>query len=191
LIALGSAVGAAVATRPRLEEQAGKILATAGSFSAISALFGGPLVAGMLLLEAGIGLGAALIPLLVPGLVAASIGYLIFVGFGGWGGLDTTALTVPGLPAYEGVELPDLVIAIGVGVLLAVLVEAVQRLAISLRGRGGSADGRRCSWAAPSWSAPSRSPPTDSEPAHRTSCSRARTRSRPSSPRTPPTSWWS
>jgi H+/Cl- antiporter ClcA len=139
LIALGSAVGAAVATRARLEEQAGKILATAGSFSAISALFGGPLVAGMLLLEAGIGLGAALIPLLVPGLVAASIGYLIFVGFGDWGGLDTTALTVPGLPAYEGVELPDLVIAIGVGVLLAVLVEAVQRLAISLRGRGGSA----------------------------------------------------
>jgi H+/Cl- antiporter ClcA len=88
----------------------------------------------MLLLEAGVGLGAALIPVLIPGLVAASIGYLIFVGFGDWGGLDTAALSVPGLPAYEGVHLGELAIAIGVGVVMAVGVEVIQRLARRIAG---------------------------------------------------------
>jgi hypothetical protein len=75
------------------------VLATAGSFSAISALFGGPLVAGMLMVEAGAArLGAALIPALLPGLVAAAIGYVMFVGLGSWGGLNATPLAVPGLP---------------------------------------------------------------------------------------------
>jgi chloride channel protein, CIC family len=90
----------------------------------------------MLLLEAGVGLGAALIPILIPGLVAASIGYLIFVGLGDWGGLDATALSVPGLPAYEGVHLLDLVIAVGVGIVMALLVEAVRRLATRIAGPG-------------------------------------------------------
>ena len=82
LIALGSIVGLAIAAMARADAGERKVLSTAGSFSAISALFGGPLVAGMLLLEAGVGLGAALIPVLIPGLVAAAIGYLIFVGLG-------------------------------------------------------------------------------------------------------------
>ncbi len=89
LIALGSVVGVAAARFARGDAAEEKVLSTAGSFSAISALFGGPLVAGMLLLEAGVGLGASLIPVLVPGLVAASIGYLIFIGLGDWGGLDS------------------------------------------------------------------------------------------------------
>ena len=137
LIALGSVVGMAVAGIARVgtgDER--RVLSTAGSFSAISALFGGPLVAGMLLLEAGIGLGAALIPVLIPGLVAASIGYVIFIGLGDWGGLETTALSIPGLPAYEGVHLLDLVIALGVGVAIALVVAVVRRLAERLAGQG-------------------------------------------------------
>jgi H+/Cl- antiporter ClcA len=101
LIALGSVVGLAASRLVDLGPRANAVLATAGSFSAISALFGGPLPAGMLLVEAGLGLGAALLPLLVPGLVAAACGYLIFTGIGDWGGLDTTKLAVPGLPRYE------------------------------------------------------------------------------------------
>ena len=86
LIALGSATALAIASGARLGDRERAVVSTAGSFSAISALFGGPLVAAMLLLESGIGLGAALIPALIPGLVAAAIGYLVFVGFGDWGG---------------------------------------------------------------------------------------------------------
>jgi hypothetical protein len=42
----------------------------------ISALFGGPLAA-FLLIEGGVALGAALIPALLPGLVAAAVGALV------------------------------------------------------------------------------------------------------------------
>jgi H+/Cl- antiporter ClcA len=136
LIALGSVVGLAFASGARLDAQESKVLSTAGSFSAISALFGGPLVAGMLLLEAGVGLGATLIPILIPGLVAASIGYFIFVGLGDWGGLEATALSVPGLPTYDGAHLRDLVIAVGAGVVMALLVQAVRHLSTWTAGPG-------------------------------------------------------
>jgi H+/Cl- antiporter ClcA len=142
LIALGSVVGVAVTRMVRLGPQENAVLGTAGSFSAISALFGGPLVAGMMLLEAGVGMGAALLPALLPGLVAAAVGYLLFVGLGDWGGLDTTALAVPGLPAYEGTHLLDLLLAVAVGILAALLVFAVRRAAARLEG-----DGRR--WGIP------------------------------------------
>ncbi len=136
LIALGSVTAAVLAPTARLDERERGALSLAGSFSAISALFGGPLVAGMPLLEAGVGLGTALIPFLIPGLVAASIGFLIFVGLGDWAGLDSTALSVPGLPAYEGTHLRDLVIAVAVGIVTAVVIEAVRRIGGTVAGPG-------------------------------------------------------
>ena len=136
LIALGSVVGVAVASLARADPRDGKVLSTAGSFSAISSIFGGPLVAAMLLLEAGVGLGAAVIPFLIPGLVAASLGYLIFIGLGDWGGIEAAALSVPGLPPYEGVHLRDLVIAVGGGVVIALLIEVVRRVGSGVAGPG-------------------------------------------------------
>ena len=136
LIALGSVVGLAVAPLVRLGREEQAVLATAGSFSAISALFGGPLVAGLLLLEAGSGLGAALIGTLLPGLVAAAIGYLVFVGLGDWGGLEQTALVVPDLPAYQGTHLLDLLVGLLVGVATALLVAFVRRAATAVTERG-------------------------------------------------------
>ena len=44
-------------------------------------------------------MGALLIPVLLPGLVAAAVGYLLFIGLGNWGGLEEATLTVPGLPS--------------------------------------------------------------------------------------------
>ena len=115
VIALGSAVGAAVNRFVKLDQRETAVLASAGSFSAISALFGGPLVAGMLLVEGSLSRGAMLIPLLLPGLVSAAVGYLIFVGFGNFGGLSQAGLTVPSLPEYTGVHPGDLLMAIVVG----------------------------------------------------------------------------
>jgi chloride channel protein, CIC family len=137
VVALGSLVGGMLAQFVRLGQQGRAVLSSAGSFSAISALFGGPIVAGMLLVEAGIGMGSALLPALVPGLVAAAIGYLIFIGFGDWGGLDTPGLVVPGLPAYEGTHLRDLVVALAVGFATALVVVAVHRVARQVNGLGG------------------------------------------------------
>jgi H+/Cl- antiporter ClcA len=134
LIGLGSAVGLVVAplVRPGPKEEA--VIGTAGSFSAISALFGGPLVAGVFLLEASVGLGAAAIPVLLPGLVAAAIGYLIFIGFGDWGGLNEVSLTVPGLPAYDGTAPGDLMVAIAIGIAAAAVALGVRRLGYRVDG---------------------------------------------------------
>jgi H+/Cl- antiporter ClcA len=59
VIALGSLVGVAVTRFVPAGTTERAMLASAGSFSAISALFGGPLVAGMMLVEGGVGMGAA------------------------------------------------------------------------------------------------------------------------------------
>jgi H+/Cl- antiporter ClcA len=126
LIALGSIVGLLVTRFVTVDEKHYPVLAMAGSFSAISALFGGPLVAGVLLIEAGVGMGALLIPVLLPGLVAAAVGYLLFIGLGDWGGLDQTALSVPGLPAYDGTNIRDLLLALAIGIATAFLCEAVR-----------------------------------------------------------------
>jgi H+/Cl- antiporter ClcA len=129
LIALGSAVGVSVAPLLKLDTRGRRVVGTAGSFSAISALFGGPLVAAFLLLEGGLAVGTMLVPALLPGLVAAAVGYLLFTGLGDWGGLDEAGLAVPDLPTYEGTHVIDLLLAIVVGVLTALVITFTRRMA--------------------------------------------------------------
>jgi H+/Cl- antiporter ClcA len=136
LIALGSVTGLAVVYSVRLPEKEQAVLATAGSFAAIAALFGGPIPAGILLIEASIGLGAAAIPLLLPGLVSSAVGFLIFVGVGNWHGIHETTLSVSGLPEYHGTHLLDLVMGVGVGVLAALVIAAVHRFGEWIAGPG-------------------------------------------------------
>jgi H+/Cl- antiporter ClcA len=137
VIALGSALGVAVTHVVRVGPQSRAVLSSAGSFAAISALFGGPLVAGMLLVEGGLALGTRLLAALVPGLVAAALGYLIFVGFGDWGGLDAPGLVIPNLPLYDGTHLYDLGIGVAIGLVAAVVVTAVGLLGRRVDDQGG------------------------------------------------------
>jgi H+/Cl- antiporter ClcA len=134
VIALGAIVGLVVTRFVRLNPQESAVIGNAGSFSAISALFGGPLVAGVMMVEAGVGLGARLIPSILPGFVAAAVGYVIFVGFGDWGGLNAPGLSVPNLEPYDGTHLLDLLVAIAVGIATAIAIVAVQRLARRVAG---------------------------------------------------------
>jgi hypothetical protein len=122
-------VGIAVTRLARLGPQESAVLGTAGAFSAISALFGGPVIAGVLMMEGAIGFGASTMQILLPGFVAAAVGYLVFIGLGEWGGLHAQALTVPGLPPYTGEHLGDLSLAIAIGVISALLIVAVRRFA--------------------------------------------------------------
>jgi H+/Cl- antiporter ClcA len=137
IIALGGAVGIAIASFVRVGEQARRVLASAGMFSAVSALFGGPIVAGVMMVEAGVGLGARLIPAMLPGFVAAAVGYLLFVGFGDFAGLDAQGLAVPDLPAYTGVHFGDLMIAIAVGVVTTLLIVGLKAGAARIEDEGG------------------------------------------------------
>jgi H+/Cl- antiporter ClcA len=136
LIALGSAVGMAATRFVRVDDRAQIVVGTAGSFSAISALFGGPIVAGTMLVESGVEAGARLLPVLLPGFVAAAIGYTIFIGFGDWGGLHQQSLAVPHLPEYNGTHVYDLLLAIAVGIATAVAVTATRRGAQTVAGPG-------------------------------------------------------
>ena len=136
LIALGSVPGLIAARAVRAKEQATTVLATAGSFAAISALFGGPIVGGLLMIESGLALGVALLPALIPGFVAAATGYVLFVGLGDWGGLKSQPLQVPDLPLYQGTHVLDLVLALGVGVISAIAIFGVRHIATRLDERG-------------------------------------------------------
>jgi len=132
LIALGAVVGIVVTRLARLGPRESAVLGTAGSFAAISALFGGPIVGGVLMMEGAIGFGASTIAILLPGFVAAGVGYIVFVGFGDWGGLHAQAISFSGLPQYTGVHVGDTGLAIVVGVLTALVVVAVRRFAFSV-----------------------------------------------------------
>jgi H+/Cl- antiporter ClcA len=70
-------------------------------------------------------------------MVAAALGYLVFIGFGDWGGLVTAGLTLPGLPPYVGTHLLDLLVAVAVGVAAALALAAIRELATRLDGLGG------------------------------------------------------
>ena len=135
VMAVGSAVGLAITSVVRSNAREEGVLSMAGTFSAISTLFGGPLVAGVMLTEGGIALGPALIPVLVPGFVAAAVGYLVFLGVGPYTGAPAPGLQIPDLPAYPGTSVPDLMIAIVVGVVTAALIVAINRSASGLAAR--------------------------------------------------------
>ena len=136
LIALGAVVGGVVTLFASVDEKGEGVLATAGSFSAISALFGRPIVGGMMLVEGGLGMGSALLPILLPGFVAAAIGYVLFIGLGDWGGLSAQGLAVPSLPPYTGTHIYDLIVGVAVGVVAAVIVAVVRRAAGELTREG-------------------------------------------------------
>ena len=136
VVALGGAIAIFLTMVARLGEHQRKLLSLAGSFAALSSLFGGPLVGGVFLMESAVGLGAQAVPVLLPGFVSAAVGYLIFIGFGNWGGLEAPGLVVPSLPLYDGVDPGNLVIAVAVGITATLVIVPLKRGAERLRSGG-------------------------------------------------------
>lgn len=137
LVALGAVVAVVLTSFARLDQRESAVLSTSGAFAAVAAVFGGPIVAGVLMVEsAAAGLGAAMLPVLLPGFVAAAVGYVIIIGFGDWGGLDVPGIAVPSLPPYEGTHVTDLLLAVVVGIVAAIVVVVVRTLATRVAGDG-------------------------------------------------------
>jgi H+/Cl- antiporter ClcA len=65
----------------------------------------------------------------------------VFIGIGDWGGISASALSVPGLPAYEGTHILDLLLAPVLGVASALIVIVVRRIAGATAERGTRALG--------------------------------------------------
>lgn len=135
LIALGGGLGiCAVRLAARdAPPQTETVIAAAGSFSAISTLLGSPLLGAFLLMEASGLAGPTMGLVLVPGLVAAGVGSLIFVGLDAWTGLGTFSLAVPDLPAVGTPTVAEFAWAIAIGLLAAVVGAVIRRLALVLR----------------------------------------------------------
>lgn len=112
------------------------VLTAAGAFAAISVIFGSPIVAAILMIEAT-GLGGATLPLiLIPGLIAAGIGSLVFLGISSWTGLSTSAYALVPLhiPAFTHPTWEEIgwTIVIGLGAALATV--PIRRLGLGTAG---------------------------------------------------------
>jgi H+/Cl- antiporter ClcA len=135
LIAMGGGLAALVVhfTKRDLPKQTIAVVGAAGSFAAIATLFGSPLPAAFLLMEAS-GLGGAMLDIaLLPGLLAAGIGALIFVGLDTWTGFGTFSLAVPNLPSYSHPDVAQFGWALVLGVAAAVAGTACRQFALALR----------------------------------------------------------
>jgi len=135
LIAIGSGLGvlAVHLFKKDAPEMAVVVIGAAGSFAAIATLLGSPIVGAFLLMEAA-GLGGPLLGVvLVPGLLAAGIGTLIFVGLDSWSGYGTFSLNIGPIPHFGSPTGAELLWAIGIGVVAALLGAAIKRGALALQ----------------------------------------------------------
>jgi H+/Cl- antiporter ClcA len=137
LIALGGGLGVCAVRLAKRDvpDRTMTVVAAAGSFAAVSTLLGSPIAGAFLLMEAS-GLAGAMMELvLLPGLVAAGIGSLVFVGLGAWSGLGTFSLAIPNLPHLARPDGAELGWAIGVGLAAALLGSGIRWLALFLQAR--------------------------------------------------------
>ena len=105
LIAIAGGLGifAVRSARKDAPDQVLALIAGAASFAAMSSLFGSPIVGAVIIIEAA-GLGGATLPvILLPGLLAAGIGSLVFIGMGSLTGLSSSAYAIAplSLPKYH------------------------------------------------------------------------------------------
>jgi hypothetical protein len=109
------------------------LIATAGSFAAISTLLGSPLLGAFLLMEAA-GLGGAMLAVaLLPGLLAAGIGSLVFVGLDSLTGQGTFSLAIPNLPPFSTPTGAMFLWAIGFGLVAPLFAWGTYALAGAIR----------------------------------------------------------
>ncbi len=135
LIAIGSGLGilAVHLVKRDAPPQATVVIGAAGSFAAIATLLGSPLTGAFLLMEiAGLG-GPMLEVLLIPGLLAAGVGSLIFVGLDNLTGYGTFSLTVPNIPHLGSPTGAEFLWAVAIGLIAAVVATGIFRVARMLR----------------------------------------------------------
>ena len=136
LIALGGGLGVLAIRLANRDApaRASAMVAAAGSFAAISTLLGSPLLGAFLLMEAsGLG-GATLEIVLLPGLLAAGIGSLIFTGLDSLTGLGTFSLAIPNLPHLGPPTIGEFGWSVAIGVLGALVGAGIRWLGLFLRG---------------------------------------------------------
>ena len=109
------------------------VIASAGSFAAISTLLGSPLLGAFLIMEAaGIG-GATLSLVALPGLLASGVGALVFLGLDSWTGLGTFSLSLTSVPPAVDPTVATMAWAVVMGLGGALLGWVIRWIGLSLR----------------------------------------------------------
>jgi H+/Cl- antiporter ClcA len=109
------------------------IMASAGSFAAISTLLGSPVLGAFLIMEAaGVG-GATLSLVALPGLLASGIGALVFVGMNNWTGLGSFSLALTTVPPAVDPTVATMAWALAMGAGGALLGWVIRWIGLSLR----------------------------------------------------------
>lgn len=135
LIALGGGLAALTVHLARKDAppMALTIMASAGSFAAVSTLLGSPLLGAFLIMEAaGIG-GATLSLVALPGLLASGTGALVFVGMNSWTGLGTFSLALTSVPPAVEPTLATMAWAVPMGAAGAILGWVIRWIGLALR----------------------------------------------------------
>lgn len=132
LLAIGLTCGLVLARAVKAGDEETKVISLAGAFAVLSMLLGA-LPASLMLFEMvaarGVVPSARLGRILVPGLVAAGSGTLLFTGIAPWPGIDRVSLTLPPLPDYPTVRIADLFWCLLVAVVCGLAVVLSWRLA--------------------------------------------------------------
>ena len=131
LILLGGGLAALSVRLARRDvpDQAKAVVASAGSFAAISTLLGSPIVGAFLLMEAS-GLGGQTLSLvLLPGLLASGVGSLIFIGLDAWTGHGVFSLALQGAPHFTRPDIAEFGWALVIGVAAALVGSGIRRCA--------------------------------------------------------------
>ena len=136
LIALAGGLGilAVRSARKDAPDQVVALIAAAASFAAMSSLFGSPIVGAVIIIEAA-GLGGAILPvILLPGLLAAGIGSLVFIGMGTLTGLSSSAYAIAplSLPKYHTPTISAFGWTILLAAVVAVVIFAIARIGLTV-----------------------------------------------------------
>jgi H+/Cl- antiporter ClcA len=135
LIAIGGGLGALAVRLANKDAppMALMMMASAGSFAAISSLLGSPVLAAFLIMEiAGVS-GMTLSLVALPGLLASGIGALVFVGLDNWTGLGSFSLALTSVPPAVPPTLASLGWALVMGLVGAVLGWLIRSVGLWLR----------------------------------------------------------
>lgn len=129
LIVAGTTIGLLLSRRAASEAQRAAMFI--GGIAAVGAVFGSPMVTAFMVLEF-MAVGVAPVALLIPTMVGLAASYLVQIGAWALPGVGVHALSVPGVPAYPGIELGDFAVALiaaaGTVVLSVIVREAGLRI---------------------------------------------------------------
>jgi H+/Cl- antiporter ClcA len=97
-------------------------LGAAGAAAAVSAIFGNPLIAAILLIEITGFAGPLRFAVMLPALLSSGVGALVFTGLGRWAGLATGDLSLKLSVPFHRLEVADVLWALAISAAIAAVL---------------------------------------------------------------------